>query len=72
MRLAGALPRLSGEASSLSEKPLTLSAEWTYSKSLVKPWPFGPLVLAIAGIIADLVLMGILIRRRRAARVAAA
>jgi hypothetical protein len=66
------VPRLEGEASSLSEKPPTLSADWTYSKSLVKPWPFGPLVLAIGALIADLVLMGILIRRRRSARVSAA
>lgn len=67
MRLTGELPRLEGEAASLSEKPLTLSADWVYSKSLVNPWPFGPLLLAIAGLVADLVLMAFLIRRRRAA-----
>ena len=64
MHLKGALPKLGGDAAPLSKKRLTLDAEWIYSKDLVGPWPFGPMIPAVVLIIGDAV--GIVIVKRRA------
>ncbi|MGH2786255.1 MAG: hypothetical protein ACRDJ1_13420 [Actinomycetota bacterium] len=67
MRLEGKLPAMSGDAADLSERPLLLTADWTYSKDLVKPWPFGALIPAVALLLANVVGLVIVFRRRRSA-----
>jgi hypothetical protein len=67
MRLAGKLPAMTGDAAGLSGKPITLAADWTYSKELVKPWPFGALALAVGLIAANIIAIALVVRRRRRA-----
>lgn len=72
MRLEGKLPAMSGDASDLSERPLLLTADWVYSKELVKPWPFGILVPAILLLVANVVGLAVVTRRRLRRRATAA
>ncbi|MGH2727673.1 MAG: hypothetical protein ACRDKS_11950, partial [Actinomycetota bacterium] len=71
MRLEGKLPALSGDASDLSERPLLLTADWVYSKELIKPWPFGALPPASLLLIGNVVALAVVLWRRRRSRVTA-
>jgi hypothetical protein len=76
MRLEGRMPSFSGDAAGLSGRPISLDASWRYTKSLVGPWPSGPLVVAVALLALDLALLAVLAWQarhgRRARRAAAA